>query len=349
MTPSPETKTMTENTTDQRLQTVAEGIANIVGAPYEDWRHFTGEAKAILSRLDNVPTPAADEVEAVGWLGKVTTDDERERLLASLNNLRSNPSTEEVPLVLEEVIAILRGESHPVQDESCIPDNQIHEAVRSAFGERFAPDDDCGECDECGRVGSLAVTSKTFRSCGACALKPPSTITAMQARSAEPPTDAREAVMADLLTKAIGDITAALILAGKKHKIAKWTAPYVEALNEYDAAEPAGEKPGAKTYTLKVLRHEDYSGEHREWTETYTLPRSLVEEIQKDARPATPTNPERLVEQKAAEAIRKAFFTSVSGGSPQYHLSLAYQSIDEMHEAEDAIKAWAKSVLEPKA
>lgn len=63
MTPSPETKTMTEET-DARLRTVAEGIANIVGAPYEDWRHFTGEANAILSRLDKSPTPAADKVGA---------------------------------------------------------------------------------------------------------------------------------------------------------------------------------------------------------------------------------------------------------------------------------------------
>jgi hypothetical protein len=51
---------------------------------------------------------------------------------------------------------------------------------------------------------------------------------------------------------------------------------------------------------------------------------------------------------KAAEAIRSAFFTSVSGEKPhRYHLSLAYQTMDEMHAAEDAIKAWAVSVLEP--
>ena len=56
------------------------------------------------------------------------------------------------------------------------------------------------------------------------------------------------------------------------------------------------------------------------------------------------------VERVAAEAIRSAFFTSVSGEKPhRYHLSLAYPTMDAMHEAEDAIKAWAKSVLEPKA
>ncbi|MGH6746560.1 hypothetical protein [Novosphingobium sp.] len=58
-------------------------------------------------------------------------------------------------------------------------------------------------------------------------------------------------VMADLLTKAVGDITAALILAGKEDKIARWTAPYVEALNGHDAiaalqarsAEPEQDQP----------------------------------------------------------------------------------------------------------
>ena len=32
---------------------------------------------------------------------------------------------------------------------------------------------------------------------------------------------------ADLLTKAIGDISAALTMAGKADKITEWTAPYV--------------------------------------------------------------------------------------------------------------------------
>lgn len=38
-----------------------------------------------------------------------------------------------------------------------------------------------------------------------------------------------------LLTRAIGDITAALILADKADKVAAWTAPYVEAVNRLDA------------------------------------------------------------------------------------------------------------------
>jgi len=55
-------------------------------------------------------------------------------------------------------------------------------------------------------------------------------------------------------------------------------------------------------------------------------------------------------ETAAAEAIRSAFFTSVSGGAPhRYHLSLAYPTMQAMHDAEDAIKSWAKSVLEPAA
>jgi NTP pyrophosphatase (non-canonical NTP hydrolase) len=41
--------------------------------------------------------------------------------------------------------------------------------------------------------------------------------------------------MAGLLAKAIGEITAALILAGKKDKVAEWTKPYVDALNAFDA------------------------------------------------------------------------------------------------------------------
>lgn len=53
---------------------------------------------------------------------------------------------------------------------------------------------------------------------------------------------------------------------------------------------------------------------------------------------------------EAAEAIRAAFLTSLSGERPHnYHLSLSYPTMDAMHEAEDAIKAWAKPVLEPKA
>lgn len=53
------------------------------------------------------------------------------------------------------------------------------------------------------------------------------------ARSFPAPSDQEK--LLDLLTKATGDIAAALILAGKADKIAKWTAPYVAAINEADA------------------------------------------------------------------------------------------------------------------
>lgn len=33
------------------------------------------------------------------------------------------------------------------------------------------------------------------------------------------------------------------------------------------------------TYKVELLRREDYSGEHREWTETYELPATLVDQI----------------------------------------------------------------------
>lgn len=48
----------------------------------------------------------------------------------------------------------------------------------------------------------------------------------------------------DLLTKAVGDISAALVMAGKEIKIAAWTAPYVEAINHADAATPNTEPAG---------------------------------------------------------------------------------------------------------
>ena len=49
------------------------------------------------------------------------------------------------------------------------------------------------------------------------------------------PAPSDQAGLVGLLTKAVGDITAALILAGKADKIAKWTAPYVAAINDADA------------------------------------------------------------------------------------------------------------------
>lgn len=42
--------------------------------------------------------------------------------------------------------------------------------------------------------------------------------------------------LASLLTKAVGDITAALIMANKKDKIHNWTLPYITAINAHDAA-----------------------------------------------------------------------------------------------------------------
>ena len=51
-------------------------------------------------------------------------------------------------------------------------------------------------------------------------------------------TDRTEA-LADLLTKAIGDIAAALTMGGNDRLIAKWTAPYVEAVNRVDASHTA--------------------------------------------------------------------------------------------------------------
>lgn len=41
--------------------------------------------------------------------------------------------------------------------------------------------------------------------------------------------------LADLLVKAMGDITAALTMAGKPHVIRRWTADYVAAINKFDA------------------------------------------------------------------------------------------------------------------
>lgn len=48
------------------------------------------------------------------------------------------------------------------------------------------------------------------------------------------------ACQTSLLAMAIGDITAALVMAGKEHLISEWTAPYVTAVNAADAStEPA--------------------------------------------------------------------------------------------------------------
>ncbi len=44
----------------------------------------------------------------------------------------------------------------------------------------------------------------------------------------------REDALVALLTKAVGDIAAALELAGSAHLIGKWTADYVAAINAHD-------------------------------------------------------------------------------------------------------------------
>lgn len=58
-------------------------------------------------------------------------------------------------------------------------------------------------------------------------------------------------VQTDLLLKAVGDITAALIMADKQDKIAEWTAPYVAAINEADAR--LAERPAVKP--MELYRH----------------------------------------------------------------------------------------------
>lgn len=44
------------------------------------------------------------------------------------------------------------------------------------------------------------------------------------------------AKLVDLLTRACGDIGAALIMAGKADKVTEWTKPYVDVINAFDAA-----------------------------------------------------------------------------------------------------------------
>jgi len=66
---------------------------------------------------------------------------------------------------------------------------------------------------------------------------------------------AKAAMLADLLTKAMGDISAALIMAGKQDKIAKWTAPYVKALNAFDAeAEQPPTPTGDMVASVEAMR-----------------------------------------------------------------------------------------------
>ena len=89
-----------------------------------------------------------------------------------------------------------------------------------------------------------------------------------------------------------------------------------------------------------------YGCEH--WAE-YLLPQANWYKAKAEFIRSLATQPATSQEGEvaAAKAIRSAFFTSVSGEKPhRYHLSLAYPTMEAMHEAEDAIKAWAKSVLD---
>jgi hypothetical protein len=52
----------------------------------------------------------------------------------------------------------------------------------------------------------------------------------------ERPAPPADAGLVELLTKAVGDIAAALTMAGKDALIQRWTGPYVEALNAHDEA-----------------------------------------------------------------------------------------------------------------
>lgn len=62
--------------------------------------------------------------------------------------------------------------------------------------------------------------------------------------AAEAASRAREDALVSLLTKAVGDIAAALEAAGSAGLIRKWTADYVAAINAHDAR--AALNPAAK-------------------------------------------------------------------------------------------------------
>ena len=64
---------------------------------------------------------------------------------------------------------------------------------------------------------------------------------------------------ADLLTKAIGDISAALTMAGKADKITEWTAPYVAAVNAMDEQ--------AERDTLARMEWRDIESAPKDWTD----------------------------------------------------------------------------------
>ena len=109
----------------------------------------------------------------------------------------------------------------------------------------------------------------------------------------------------DLLTKAVGDITAALIMAGKEDKLREWTAPYIEAINAHDAQaeiiaalpkargiEPVGfmySQPWPTDDPRPQFRDESWSikeGRFAGWTETplYASPYRALERFPDDVK-----------------------------------------------------------------
>jgi hypothetical protein len=71
-----------------------------------------------------------------------------------------------------------------------------------------------------------------------------------------PATQADDVGLVDLLTKAIGDISAALTMGGNDKLISKWTAPYVEAVNRADAVATNEGGTQADDGELVKLEHE---------------------------------------------------------------------------------------------
>jgi hypothetical protein len=86
----------------------------------------------------------------------------------------------------------------------------------------------------------------------------------------------------------------------------------------------------------------------RHWTDA--IARRLNERLASPTKPvadsaeAVRQSLDNAVAQVAAEAIRSSFFVSVSGEDKpyRYHLRLSYPTMEAMHEAEDALKRFAK-------
>ena len=99
---------------DDKIQAVAEGVANIVGSPYEDWRHFTGEAKAILARLETAAEPAGEEpghqIYSYEWGGAPSIGVRALNLARSLAKAEFRPDLDRC---VDEAKAIMSG--GPVQ------------------------------------------------------------------------------------------------------------------------------------------------------------------------------------------------------------------------------------------